>query len=225
MKTPIAKLLKDQGITTYGFCEIPATYTTRFQGLTHAISLAVPLSDYVVDEIKDSPTVTYYQHYRTINAYIDHVTVRIGLQLAANGYRYVAVPASQTVHEGMSYAGIFPHKTAAVLSGIGTIGKNALLITEQYGTRVRLGTILTDMPLPTTENVNNSACGACNLCVTACPARAITGEQWQAGMQREALFDAKACSEYMKAHYQHIGRGSVCGLCMRVCPKHLHKNQ
>ena len=25
--------------------------------------------------------------------------------------------------------------------------------------------------------------------------------------------------QYMKEHFQDIGRGSVCGICIRVCPK------
>ena len=37
--------------------------------------------------------------------------------------------------------------------------------------------------------------------------------------EREKIIDAKACSDYMKKAFQHIGRGAVCGVCMRVCPK------
>ena len=35
---------------------------------------------------------------------------------------------------------------------------------------------------------------------------------------REEMFDAQKCSEYMKRKFQHIGRGAVCGICMEVCP-------
>jgi hypothetical protein len=35
---------------------------------------------------------------------------------------------------------------------------------------------------------------------------------------REEMFDAEKCSQYMKKHFQHIGRGAVCGICMEVCP-------
>lgn len=48
---------------------------------------------------------------------------------------------------------------------------------------------------------------------------AITGNLWKAGDPRENIVDALACSEHMKRAYKHIGRGVVCGICMRVCPK------
>ena len=35
----------------------------------------------------------------------------------------------------------------------------------------------------------------------------------------ERNFDAEKCSRYMKEHFQDIGRGSVCGICIKVCPK------
>ena len=35
----------------------------------------------------------------------------------------------------------------------------------------------------------------------------------------EMLFDAEKCSKYMKEKFQKIGRGAVCGICMRFCPK------
>jgi len=48
---------------------------------------------------------------------------------------------------------------------------------------------------------------------------AITGEDAFYGVERKILFDAEACSNYMNTHLKQIGRGSVCGVCMRVCPK------
>ncbi|NMA25329.1 MAG: 4Fe-4S dicluster domain-containing protein, partial [Clostridiales bacterium] len=64
-----------------------------------------------------------------------------------------------------------------------------------------------------------SVCGGCRLCAEACPAGAIRGVEWSPGLEREALFDAKACNDYMRAHFMHIGRGAVCGICIKVCPK------
>ena len=62
-----------------------------------------------------------------------------------------------------------------------------------------------------------NGCGDCEICKNACPAGAIFGELPTTDGERN--FDAEKCSKYMKEHFQDIGRGSVCGVCIRVCPK------
>ena len=52
-----------------------------------------------------------------------------------------------------------PHKTVATRAGIGWIGKCALLVTEKYGSAIRLTTVLTDMDLETDQPINGSKCG------------------------------------------------------------------
>jgi epoxyqueuosine reductase QueG len=114
--------------------------------------------------------------------------------------------------------GRYSHKKAAVLAGLGTVGKSALFLHRTYGPRVRLGTLFTDCPLPVTEALPDSPCGGCSLCADACPAKAIKGGDWQPGTPREALIDAACCNDYMRAHFMNIGRGAVCGICVKVCP-------
>ena len=104
-------------------------------------------------------------------------------------------------------------------AGLGYIGKSALFISNAAGPRVRLGTVFTDAPLPAVCLPQNSLCGDCNACVRACGAMAIRGTEYAAGMKTEDILDVKACSDYMKEKFQHIGRGAVCGVCMKVCPK------
>ena len=60
----------------------------------------------------------------------------------------------------------------------------------------------------------------CTLCVDACPCHAISGKEWQPGIARSEMFSPELCSQHMKRAYQHIGRGAVCGICMRVCPQY-----
>lgn len=183
--------------------------------LGYVISYTIPLSNSIVNGIEDAPTHTYFHHYRSINALIDNLSLRVGLMLAKEGYNYTPVPASQSVN-GMQ--GIYSHKRAAADSGLGTIGKSSLFISNDHGPRVRLGTILTDFPFEVCTDAPESKCKDCRLCVNACPAMAITGREWSPDSSREDIIDAKACSDYMKREFQRIGRGSVCGICMRVCP-------
>lgn len=213
MEEKIKKIANDEFISDIGFSYQEGS---PFEGLHYAISLVVQLSDSVVDEIDDAPTKTYFHHYRTVNAYIDRVEEKMVLCLIQNGFCGAAVPASQSV-EG--YAGRFSHKRCAVGAGLGSIGKSALFLSNKFGPRVRLGTVFTNAPLPVEEHEYKDICGSCQICQNACGALAIRGVNYAPGMERNEIFDAHACSEYMKKQFQSIGRGAVCGVCMRVCPK------
>lgn len=212
IQNKIRDFLREKGATQVGFCKAA---DNEF-GLGYAISYTFKLSDAVIDCIDSAPTHTYFHHYRTVNAAIDRISLECGIMLERMGYRYAAVPASQSVN-GMK--GIYSHKRAANDAGLGTIGKSSLFISSKYGPRVRLGTILTDCEFSVNEKISDSICGDCRACVAACPAMAIRGKEWSADCRSEDIIDAQACSDYMKKAFKDIGRGAVCGICMRVCPK------
>lgn len=211
----IKNLAFSLGVSDIGFasCEPLAEY----DGLNNSISIVIKLSDAVIDAICDAPTHTYFHHYRTVNAFIDHVLLRIGLLLEQNGYRYVPIAASQSIN---GTKGLLSHKMQAVKAGLGTIGKNALFLSEKFGPRVRLGTIITDCDLSHgfCQKLPESKCAGCNACVNACPAMALSGLEFSFDNPETPIIDALACSKFMKEKFQHIGRGAVCGICMKVCP-------
>ena len=215
----LAGLLEGMGASFIGFADVNSKHKGSFSDLPYAITIGLRLSDSIIDEIIDKPTFTYFHHYRTVNTFLDQIALRGVLCIQQFGFNAVAVPASQTVNDASDpYSGIFPHKTAAVLAGLGRIGKNGLFIHDIFGPRVRLATILTDMELPCKKMEQKDGCQSCSRCVDACPAMALTGREWHIGAAREEIIDAKACSDYMNKSFKHIGRGSVCGICIKVCP-------
>jgi epoxyqueuosine reductase QueG len=171
-------------------------------------------------EITDyEPTHEYFHHYRTVNAFIDHVSLRLVMLLQGQGYDTIAIPASQSVNtDETHYEGLFQHRTSARMAGLGWIGKNGSLVNPKYGPRVRLGTVLTDLPLNYGEAMDISKCGTCEACVLKCPAMVLTGEAWSLDKPREFIYDPEVCSKHMSTHYKHIGRGVVCGICLKACP-------
>lgn len=206
-----------EGASDVGFCKID---DGDFGSCCYAVSVVVHLSDAIVDEIGAEPTHTYFNHYRSVNAFIDSLLLKAGLFLQRNGYRYITVAASQSINkDGWNYKGRYSHKKAAVLSGLGNVGKSSMFLHKEYGSRVRLGTVFTDCEFDVLEVLPESPCKNCNLCVKACPSGAISGKEWTPGTSREEMFNAEKCSNYMKQHFKHIGRGAVCGICMKVCPK------
>ena len=219
LQTDLHKYLLQQGASDVGF-SIPPDAETAFPGLPYAVSIVVRLSDFIIDEIDGAPTHTYFNHYRSVNAFLDQLLLKAGLFLQKEGYRYCTVAASQSINkDGWNYQGRYSHKKAATLAGLGTVGKSSLFLHREWGPRVRLATLFTDCPFTVPETILPSPCQNCHLCVEACPAGAITGRSWEPGLPRELLFDPAKCSNHMKRAYQHIGRGAVCGICMQVCPQ------
>jgi epoxyqueuosine reductase len=66
-----------------------------------------------------------------------------------------------------------PLKTAAVMCGLGSQGKNSLLISPEFGPRIRLIAILTDAVLEIDSPFEDDLCGDCDRCIRVCPTKAI----------------------------------------------------
>lgn len=216
-QTQLKQAALEQGAVLVGFCKLPKPPLSELPGLCYAISVAVKLSDAVLKTVTDKPSYMYFQHYRSANALLDQIAFKLTDLLEKNGYEAFPVAASQSLGKQNPYQGVVPHKTVAVLSGLGFVGKSGLFLSEEYGSKIRLATILTDMPLVSERPVIENGCGDCQRCKTACPAGAIYGTLPTTDGERN--FDAEKCSKYMKEHFQDVGRGSVCGVCIRVCPK------
>ena len=209
----LKEFLLEKGVSDVGF------FSADDGDLPFGISIAVRLSESIVNEIADEPTHTYFNHYRSVNAFIDSMLLQAGLFLQRRGYKYITVAASQSINkDGWNYKGRYSHKKVATLSGLGTIGKSSMFLHKDYGANVRLGSVFTDCEFDISDAEPLDLCNGCDKCVKACPSGAISGNMWQVGCDREYMFDPEKCSNYMKNHFKHIGRGAVCGICMKVCP-------
>ena len=217
LQAELKSLAHSWGADLIGFCALKEQTATLAPNLTHALSIGVKLSDSILKTIEQAPSFVYFQHYRTANALLDTIAFRIARTIETYGFSALPIAASQSQGKNNPYRGVIPHKNVAVLSGLGYVGKSGLFLSEQYGSKVRLATILTDLPVKSELPILENGCGDCQLCVKACPAGAIFGQKPTADGERN--IDPEKCSKYMKEHFQDVGRGSVCGICIKVCPK------
>lgn len=183
------------------------------------ISLGMHLSPAVVDEIvrhKDPMPCNSYNYfiYEIVNRQNNATALAITNRLNASGYRAYLVPASQTI-DTERLAGVVSHKLVAHLAGLGFIGKSCLLVTPQFGGRVRFASVLTDAPLPV-DTPMEGECGSCDKCVRLCPPRAFTGVEFRPEDPREVRFRAQACHRYVESRKNVIGT-ATCGLCVYGC--------
>ncbi len=211
----LKKLLEEQGASLVAYSDVSEVIEAK--GFPFAITIGYKLNTFIMQGVKDEPTYEYFHHYRTVNAKLDQLALFAATYIEKLGYMSYMIPASQSSITD-KYVGAFPHKTAAVLSGSGYIGKNALFISTEFGSAIRLATVLTNYPLNAKNNIIQNGCGSCRICVDKCPAGAIGGSNYVYGEPRSTIFDAEKCSQHMKRAYQHIGRGAVCGVCITCCP-------
>lgn len=129
------------------------------------------------------------------------------------------LPIPQTGQDPETLMAVFPHKLAAVRAGLGWIGKSSLLITEQYGPRVHLATILFDLDVAPDDPVTKSGCGDCDACASACLYGCIKDVDWTPGIAREELLDAHGCNSIREGMIDFLGHKDECGFCLLSCPR------
>lgn len=117
-------------------------------------------------------------------------------------------------YEAMTDISYLDEKLCAVLAGLGRIGKNNLLLTPKYGSRVLIGEIVTSVVFPKTESELPNPCIDCFLCVKNCPTDALRNG-----------FNKKKCLSYLSqktsADYELYDKMELavgCDVCQDVCP-------
>jgi len=189
------------------------------------ISIAVALDTRAIEGVRDGPTSQYYAEYNRVNRALNEIAGRTAEVVFSLGYRAEPFPATvpETEQAGewtRTLSVAFQHKTAATRAGLGWVGKNALLITPPFGPRLRLATVVTDMPLPLGGPVTAGLCGKCKTCARVCPGLAVKGTEWHAGPPREEWVDGGTCWETaQRLLRERVGaNNAVCGVCVALCP-------
>jgi epoxyqueuosine reductase len=211
----ITDLLKRYEIDVFGTGDM-SLYDRELLGLDEsakerlpfAISFGLVLSKGIMDTIIDGPHLLYLHHYRQLNYRLDMIGYFLSKEIEKKGYTALPFAASQLIDWKNQKAHI-SHKHTGIISGIGWIGRNNLLVHPVFGAHVRYNTVLTDMPL-IADKVLNRDCGKCRACIDKCPAGAIRDEQSQ--------FDHHGCYD-MLTHFKNkrnLGH-HICGICIKAC--------
>ncbi len=173
-----------------------------------AVCVGARLCVSVLSEIENQPTKLYFHHYRTVNAFLDQLALRISNYIQDRGFLALPIPASQIL-DWQNQKAHLSHKHIGYLAGLGWIGRNNLLVNPSLGSQFRLVTLLTDMPLMFDKPLD-TGCGTCRLCVEVCPAQAIK--------ENVADFDHIKCFEKLKEFQrQRIVDQYICGVCVKAC--------
>jgi epoxyqueuosine reductase QueG len=212
----IKEVLIQQGARYTGIADIlslglPITNQYRF-----AICFALRYNDEVVDQLPND--VLWGKTASSLTKRAMEMYQSVQRLIESWGYHHSRIPSTTRIDQLPDPGEELPQKTIATLSGLGWIGKSSLLITPTDGPRVRLGTLLTAMPLEVDNPVVQDRCEQCSACVRACPVGAIKGNSWSPGIPRSSLLDVRRCYDHLWNEKPTLGRRQICGICLKVCP-------
>ena len=177
--------------------------------LPHVIVIAQEMKKDLLDTVPSALSGT-----ATGVGYSYDTLVLLGLSQYIQNLGYRAVATMNDTALAVPYA---------IKAGLGEYGRLGLLITEEFGPRVRIGKIFTDLPLthdrPKSFGVKEF-CETCRRCSNACPVNAIpdgppSDEVYNrsnlVGVRKWSV-DAERCFRFWS------NQNSDCSICVRVCP-------
>ena len=207
MTDKIKAFAKANGAALVGVT-VPAD-ETRFEEFDdpykYAISVAIPMDREYMAYAPTRYSHTEVQHiYREVGI----VAIKVAEHIRSLGYPALActniVPGSTNVL----------HVPIAIQAGLGQLGKHGSMITKEYGSNVRLATVLTDLPLVPDEPADlgvDDFCLNCKICTTNCPPHAIFETKQIVRGEEKWYVNFDTCVPYFVAN-------ESCAVCIEVCP-------
>ena len=212
----IKGVLEAEGACCVGFADVSVLGLPITREYPFGVCFAIQHDDAVVNQLPNDQL--WQQMSSSLTGKAGHIYQAVQRLLESWGYHHRRIPSTTRVDELPDPGEELPQKTLATLSGLGWIGRSTLLVSPRFGPRIRLGTLLTDMPLEINTPVVQSQCGDCRACVDACPVEAIKGSSWFQTTPRSGLLDVSRCYDYLWSAKAALGRRQICGVCLKICP-------
>ncbi len=164
--------------------------------------------------VMERPATSYHNMMTISYNQLDLIAYKTAIYIEQRGGIAIPVPASEPYYDWnpdeVHGRGDLSHKHAAQAAGLGRLGKNSLLITPEFGNRVQLVSVVTNLNLEPDPLIENELCPPkCLLCIKSCPVKAIRNEQ---------QVNQRLCRSYM---FLKLPKGQIiygCRECRKVCP-------
>lgn len=160
-----------------------------------------------------SPRITY-KHFNDMSLEeVDRIAYLASNEIERT-YKGIAVPIPSDGPydywdaKNLEGRGIISMKHAAVLAGLGTLGKSTLLLNSQYGNMLSIGVVLTNLNLLSDKPADDICIKQCTLCIDNCPVKAIDKN----GVNQ------KLCRNYAYASNDRGFEIVNCNKCRTICP-------
>lgn len=161
-----------------------------------------------------------YGHFNNMScSQVDEVSFRAA-KIFENefGCYAVSIPCDSPYdfwdEENKEGRGLISMKHAAVLAGVGTLGKNTLLLNNKFGNLLTIGAILTNLDMKSDELCESICITKCNKCVDSCPVSAI----------ENGSVNQKLCRNNTYGKNKRGFDVVYCNTCRNVCPMRYGNN-
>jgi epoxyqueuosine reductase QueG len=199
---------RSEGVDDIGYARLHETLVFRRKAVLHrnAIVLSMEMDR---DRIDTSPSEQSFIEVHQTYHHLGRAANRIAAWLRKRGY---------SAHAGHPLMGLALYPPLAQQAGLGWRGLHGLLITPQFGPRVRLAAVFTSIENLPFGRENPHAwieeyCDLCKLCVRECPPQAILERPVAHANGLVACTEDDACFPFFAENYG-------CSICIRVCPFH-----
>lgn len=156
----------------------------------------------------DLPPLDYTAVRNDRRETVDSISKALAAFIKTTGSRAIPLASSSGKWVEGRFRSPLSLKHAAQAAGMGYVGKNYLLANREFGNRLWLGAVLTDLELVPDPPYPEDLCHECGICVEECPSGALSTE----------LFGQKECRRMC---YKTRGGKLVelmCWHCRTVCP-------
>ncbi|MCK9151280.1 4Fe-4S double cluster binding domain-containing protein [Methanobacterium alcaliphilum] len=169
--------------------------------------------------VETAPSIFYHELYKTVNSLLDLKAYELSEILNQKGFASIYIP-----RDGYGDIDIllknpltfFSHRHAAYLSGLGSFGQNNVILTPEYGPRVRFTSIFTSAVIESDPIHGDDLCTRCLRCIDECPVNAIPPLPSSDKNVFPEIIDKISCAKRSKSLREKYT--SPCGICIKVCP-------
>jgi epoxyqueuosine reductase len=204
--TQLKEFATSLGVGNIAFVKLPHNLIFQKVGVLYdnAIVLTMEMSKEKLDQAPSQATLNMV--FRTYDD-LGKAANKVAKFLRIHGY------AAQADHP---LGGLVLFPPLAQKAGIGWVGRHGLLITPEFGPRVRLAAVYTPIENLPLSNSNEHGwisdyCNTCGICIKKCPARAILEDTIIHESGQMTYVKQRECFEYFVQYYG-------CSVCIKVCP-------
>ncbi|WP_297979499.1 4Fe-4S double cluster binding domain-containing protein [uncultured Methanobrevibacter sp.] len=214
----IEEYLKSKGAKVVGFASLENIENVPKE-YPNSIIIGIPIEKEALKTIYTDDQSIYVAAMKKVAIELNDIILD-GEEYIKNtmNYNALAISRERVAGELKDLASKIPHKTTGTRSGLGWIGRCALLINPKYGAALRISTLLTDMPIKVGTPIDDSKCDDCSECQDICPVDAINEVKWNSRREREEYFEAEKCFEFIKSEMKRTNGNSLCAKCGLACP-------
>lgn len=141
------------------------------------LAVSTGLNDFITADFKGKSIDIDGKTYRISQLFVEWLTYKIADFLRRKGFKAITpidwasseawLNVDKRIHR-------FSFKVAAYEAGIGVFGRSGIIVTPEFGLRVRLGVLITDALLEPTGRIEGfNPCSNCTIYADSCPVKAI----------------------------------------------------